>query len=140
MDTKTTIENLPTTFYRVSAKALVFSEDRKKFLVVLEDNGYWELPGGGLDFPETPEEGLRREVKEELGLTITDIAKQPSYVLIGNNMKGIRSVNLVYEVKLKDLNFTPTNECLEIKFISPEEVDTINTFRNVKELAALMNK
>lgn len=140
MDTKTIIENLPTTFYRVSAKALVLSEDKKKFLVVLEDNGYWELPGGGLDFPETPEEGLRREVKEELGLTITDIAKQPSYVLIGNNMKGIRSVNLVYEVKLKDLNFTPSDECLEIKFISPEEVGTINTFRNVKELATLMNK
>ena len=138
MNTKTIIENLPTTFYRVSTKALVLSEDRKKFMVVLEDNGYWELPGGGLDFPETPEQGLRREIQEEIGLEVTDIAKQPSYVLIGNNMKGIRSINLVYEVKLKDLNFTPSDECLEIKFIAPEEVDTINAFRNVKELAALM--
>ena len=139
MDTKTIIENLPSTFYRVSPKALVLSEDRKKFLVVLEDNGYWELPGGGLDFPETPEESLRREIKEEMGLTATDIAKQPSYVLIGENMKGVKSINLVYEVKLNDLNFTPSDECVELRFISPEEIDTINAFRNVKELAALMH-
>ena len=33
------LKNLPTTFYRVSAKALVLSEDRKKILVVLENNG-----------------------------------------------------------------------------------------------------
>ncbi len=93
-----------------------------------------------MDFPETPEEGLRREIKEEMGLTVTDISKQPSYVLIGNNMKGVRSMNLVYEVKLKDLNFTPSDECVELKFISPKEIDTINAFRNVKELAALMDK
>jgi len=109
-------------------------------LVILEDNGYWELPGGGLDFPETPEEGLRREIKEETGLTTIDIAKQPSYVLIGNNMKGIRSINLVYEVKLKDLNLTSSDECVKLKFIAPEEIDTINAFRNVKELATLMSK
>ena len=138
MDTKTIIENLPTTLYRVSTKALVLSEDRKKFMVVLEDNGYWELPGGGLDFPETPEDGLRREIKEEIGLTVTDIAKQPSHILIGKNMKGVQSINLVYEVKLKDFDFTPSDECIELRFITPEEVDTINAFRNVKELAALM--
>lgn len=139
MDIKTLIANLPSTFYRVSIKALVLSEDRKKFLVVSEDNGYWELPGGGLDFPETPEDGLRREVKEEMGLTITEVAKQPSYVLIGENMKGVKSMNIVYEVKVKDLNFTPSDECLEIKFISPDEIDTINAFRNVKELATLIS-
>jgi 8-oxo-dGTP pyrophosphatase MutT (NUDIX family) len=138
MDTKTIIENLPTTFYRVSIKALVLNEDQKKFLVVLEDNGYWELPGGGLDFPETPEEGLRREIKEEMGLIVTEVAKRPSYVLIGENMKGVKSINIVYEVKVKDLNFTPSDECVELKFISPNEIDTINAFRNVKELAVLM--
>jgi 8-oxo-dGTP pyrophosphatase MutT (NUDIX family) len=114
------------------------NEDQKKFLVVLEDNGYWELPGGGLDFPETPEEGLRREIKEEMGLIVTEVAKRPSYVLIGENMKGVKSINIVYEVKVKDLNFTPSDECVELKFISPNEIDTINAFRNVKELAVLM--
>ena len=48
------------------------------------------------------------------------------------------SLHIVIETKVKDLNFTPSEECLEIKFVSPEEVESINAFRNVKELAEIL--
>jgi 8-oxo-dGTP diphosphatase len=128
--------DIPNTFYRVSAKGLILDETRKKFAVILEDSGWWELPGGGLDWGESPEAGLKREIQEEMGLVITDIAKFPSYFLIGKNMKDNWAVGLVYEIKVKDLNFKPSDECREIKFISPEEVGSINAFRTVQELAA----
>jgi len=135
MDLKDIIENLPKTFYRVSIKGLIWSEDRKKFVIVLEKNGYWELPGGGMSFPETPEECLRREINEEMGLVVTNISKQPVHILIGKNMKRVNTINIVYEVELKDFNFTKSDECLEVRFISPDDIDSINAFRNVKGLA-----
>ena len=35
--------------------------------------GIWSMPGGTLEFGETCEEGLRREIREELGIDIDDI-------------------------------------------------------------------
>src|SRR3989344_4835497 len=128
---------IPNGFYRVSIKGLILDESREKFAVTLEDNGFWELPGGGLDWGETPETCLKREISEEMGLTVTDVSSSPSYFLSGKNMKGHWSVNIVYEIKVKDLNFTPSNECQEIRFILPEEVESMNAFRTVKELAKL---
>ena len=130
---------LPDGYYRVSIKGLILDKTHKKFAVILEDNGLWELPGGGLDHGESHEECLKREIKEEMGLTITKVAKNPSYFLVGKNMKGRWSVNLVFETEVKDFNFTSSSECREIKFISLEEIDSINAFRTVKELAALFD-
>lgn len=52
----------------------------KKICLVLRDDipnisrpNKWNAPGGGIDQNETPEEGLRRELKEEINLDATDI-------------------------------------------------------------------
>jgi 8-oxo-dGTP diphosphatase len=130
---------IPNDFYRVSIKALILDETRTKFLTVREDNGWWELPGGGLDFGESIEQCIRREIKEEMGLEVTEINPAVAHYLIGKNMSDKITLNLIFETKVKDLNFVPSQECQEIKFISPDEVGTIKAWRTVTELAALFN-
>lgn len=42
--------------------------------------GVWELPGGGTDFGETPEEGLQREIMEECSINI--VVGKPVFVSV----------------------------------------------------------
>ena len=134
------MNELKSGYYRVSAKGLIWDEAREKFAIILEDNGWWELPGGGLDHGESHVECLKRELMEECGLTVTEVGANPLYYMVGKNMKGRWSVNLVFEIKVKDLNFTKSEECVEIKFVTPDEAISMHSWRNVKELAELIKK
>ena len=52
--------------FRVGVFAVVEREGRY-LLARRADIGWWNLPGGGLEYGETLDDGLRREVREEIG-------------------------------------------------------------------------
>jgi 8-oxo-dGTP pyrophosphatase MutT (NUDIX family) len=130
---------LPNCHYRVSIKGLVLDETRTKFLVVEEDNGLWELPGGGLDHGETPHECLRREVKEEMGLEVVWIAAQPSFFFSFPSQREPNkwNANVLYEARFPHLNFTPSDECVAVRFVTADEALKLHAFSNVHEFAKL---
>lgn len=57
----------------IVAKALIYSNDKHKILLLKSKWGYWDLPGGQIEFKETPEECIEREIKEEIGIEISII-------------------------------------------------------------------
>lgn len=65
----------PIHFQQGCAGALIFNDKEEVLLVKRADNddffpGFWELPGGGIDYGESPQKSLKREIQEECGLTI----------------------------------------------------------------------
>jgi 8-oxo-dGTP diphosphatase len=64
--------------------------DNKKFLP-----GKYEIPGGHIDYGEDITVGLKREVKEELGVDIT-LGDPFAVFTYTNEVKGSHSVEVVY--------------------------------------------
>ncbi len=131
---------IPNCFYRISIKALILDETRTKFLVVQEDSGKWELPGGGLDWGESAPECMRRELMEEMGLEAVTIASQPSYFLTQQKKDAdIWIANVLFEVVVENLNFTPSDECVAFLFVNSEEAKNLGVFPNVQMLADMFD-
>lgn len=133
--------NVPECFYRVSAKALILNEERDKFLIMQESNGQWDLPGGGLDWGTSPQEDVEREIVEELSLKVLSVSGKPSYFY--TNPKPRKSdperfiwcAYVLYEVELENLDFTPSDECVAIRFVDKENLPQENVHLQVSNLA-----
>lgn len=138
-----TPKDIPNCFYRVSIKALVLNESRDKFLIVQEEDGRWDVPGGGLDWGMTPQEDLPREISEEMGLKVVSIADNPCYFLCTYvSSGGFQKADVLYETELQDLNFTPSDECVAVKFIGKEDAKWLNEqnpFPNVPKLLEMFD-
>lgn len=132
--------SVPDCYYRISIKALVLNETRDKFLICEEESGTWELPGGGLEWGATPQEDLPREIAEEMGMMVTKIADNPCYSITDKTMnRGVWFANVLYETVLKDLDFTPSDECMSIKFVNKDDILDMKVFPSVSKLAEMFD-
>jgi len=122
-------------WYRISVKALIYNE-KWEFLLCKENNRVWDFPGWGLDHLEKPDICLKRELQEEMWLEVIWVDNNPKYFITAHKPKSKSRpwlANIFYEVKVKDLNFTPSDECIEICFFDITSIEKIDTFINVKE-------
>ena len=125
-------------YYRVSVKGIVIDSD-DRILLAREDNGKWELLGGGLDHGEDPKQCLRREIYEETRLTVTWISREPKYFITCKRLdKHSYLANIVYRIKLENLNFIPSDECQELRFFTAQEMSEVELFPNVVELQKIL--
>lgn len=98
------LRNLPSTFYRVAVKCLIFN-DAGELLVIKSDQDDYEIPGGGWEHGETIEECVQRELLEELGVRAKTISA-PETVLQGKSDRGWYVLRVVVRVELESTDFS----------------------------------
>jgi len=79
--------------------------------------GYWTLPAGFMENSETTSDAARRETAEEAGANI-ELGKL--FTLL--NVAHVHQVHMFYLAELKDLDFAPGEESLDVKLYTEEEI------------------
>jgi 8-oxo-dGTP diphosphatase len=105
-------------YFRVTVWAVI-ERSGSYLLARRRDNGWWNLVGGGLERGETIEEGLAREVLEEIGVSV-QIER-----LVGVYTKpGKYEVALVFSCHLSADADTPhaTEETAEVAWFLPDNL------------------
>lgn len=109
----------PDTFYRVVVKALI-KDSEGKVLLVKETPGFMSFPGGGLDHGESPEEGLKREIREELGIDDVKVGKLLHAEPIFLPRSDYWMTWLIYDVTLDSLDFKVREDVAGVEFTDIE--------------------
>ena len=110
--------------FQVFAAAVIFNDEHKVMLVKMTYQQYhpWGLPGGSLEYSETPEAGVVREVHEETGLVV-DVEK---LLLVKTWPRD--KVGLYYLCKLRAGNFQPSDEVSEYGYFSMADLPDVRPF------------
>ena len=135
------------TYYHniAAAVAIVFTfEDKVLFTVrnLDPDKGKWDLPGGFIDPNETAEEAACREIKEELGIEISNsdlkyITTSPNNYLYKN--VPYRTLDIFYECALPSevIKIKAEDEIQELIWVQRSQIDSSKigfiSIRNVIE-------
>lgn len=103
----------------------VIENDEEILLIKNSYGGYkkWMFPGGGIKKNETPEEAVKREVFEEVGLEIEDLRKIGEY----NSTKEFKRDNVVVfsgrsKNKKIDIDFSEIAEARWFRFNKLPEI------------------
>jgi mutator protein MutT len=112
-----------------AAVAAIIENEKGEVLLTIRaeepQKGFLDLPGGFVDPKETVEECLKREIKEELNLTITDIEYLTSYpneyVFSGYT---VYTVDLGFVCKAKGFDKMHVKDDIAgFHFLTREEID-----------------
>ncbi len=120
--------------FHVTVKGLVF-DDRGAVLLLREQSGAFDLPGGRLEHGESFDACLERECREEMGIACRVLDRLPRFAWSATDKNGIWRVMLCFAIELPHLRFVPSEECAGISFVTKSELANLPVAPQTRGLA-----
>ncbi|MFH1527356.1 MAG: NUDIX hydrolase [Bacteroidota bacterium] len=108
-----------------------------KALIMHHRNGIFDLPGGRIEFGESPLEALKRELKEELNYSLT---KKPKFFNVWNYLSKNRkrhSIFLTYILRLSRMPKIHSSEKANLLWLTKKEFLNRRVIKNKKFVQAI---
>ena len=111
--------------YPVSVKGILFINN--KIVLLKNERNEWELPGGKIEPPESPESCVAREIKEELGVDaeIDSITDTWMYK-VGGKVNCFIVVYLCKPLAMDENRIKFSSEHSEFGLFSLQEIEGLN--------------
>ena len=113
----------------------IITKDNKIALIRKARGGYkgkLDLPGGGIEHTETPEEALIRELQEEAGVTVIkyELFGVPSSNILWQMTEDIKEdlhhIGIIYKVEIKEENVKEEPDGIDSEGCNWYEINKIN--------------
>ncbi|HEX6346093.1 NUDIX domain-containing protein [Umezawaea sp.] len=105
----------------ISVVGLVHVRDGRLLVVRSRTKGAFYLPGGKLEPGETPEQALHREVREELGVGLVDVAPHRRYLEPAYGEGPDTLVDMACYTGELDGRPVPSGEIAELRLVTAAE-------------------
>lgn len=117
---------MPKKIQQVSIKGLL-CRDGKVLVLMSPKRGYWELPGGRMDFGETAEQAFEREMKEELGFKKVKLGKFINIWSFASKRNGAdyHFIILDFVISASETDIKLSAEHSEYKWAGAREINKI---------------
>jgi ADP-ribose pyrophosphatase YjhB (NUDIX family) len=103
--------------HSVSVAGIVVDDNGRVLVIRRRDNGHWEPPGGVLEIGESFEDGVRREIAEETGLSV---AVEQLTGVYKNMQRAV--VALVFRCRPLTERPRETAEAAAVRWADPAEI------------------
>jgi 8-oxo-dGTP diphosphatase len=91
----------------------------------------WDVPGGRFEYGETPQEGLKREVKEESGLEIQIVEPIRTWTFMRDNGEQIFGTTFLCETEGLDVGLG--DEHTEFRWVEAQVLDDFPMHDELRE-------
>jgi 8-oxo-dGTP diphosphatase len=121
----------------ITQRAVLFDDSGRTLLLQYDaDHGWWAFPGGRLRAGESPEEGLRREVREETDLSVEVVRPVLTRTFEWN---GDSKFGVAYRCRVADGADSDAVELSEehraYRWVEPEAISELETPSDDQEAA-----
>ncbi|CAO5166636.1 8-oxo-dGTP diphosphatase [Frankia sp. AiPs1] len=124
-----------------AVSAIVTDGDGAVLLIRRTDNGYWSIPGGGIEPGETVRQAAAREVSEETGIDVEvtgviGIFSNPGHVAAYDDGEVRQEFSICLTTRKLGGNVKTSSESSEVKFVPVGELEEYDIHESIRDRIA----